>query len=84
MKCDSNLLEDYVEGFLDEVEQKRMEAHLQCCENCQRNYEQLVNEQKILLAQLNKPMMTHSQDDAIMQRIQTNTKLKKSWYTLKI
>ncbi|MFB7160215.1 MULTISPECIES: anti-sigma factor family protein [unclassified Lysinibacillus] len=84
MKCDSNLLEDYVEGFLDEVEQKKTEAHLQFCENCQREYEQLVNEQKTLFAQLNKPMMTHSQDDAIMQRIQTNTKRKKSWYTLKI
>ncbi|MEY9971274.1 hypothetical protein ABH966_001647 [Lysinibacillus sp. RC46] len=84
MKCDSNLLEDYVEGFLDEIEQKKMEAHLQFCENCQREYEQLVNEQKTLFAQLNKPMMTHSQGDAIMQRIQTNTKRKKSWYSLKI
>ncbi|MFJ6207099.1 anti-sigma factor family protein [Lysinibacillus sp. NPDC092081] len=84
MKCDSNLLEDYVEGFLDEIEQKKIEAHLQFCENCQREYEQLVNEQKTLFAQLNKPMMTHSQSDAIMQRIQTNTKRKKSWYSLKI
>lgn len=84
MKCDSNLLEDYVEGFLDEVEQKKMEDHLRFCENCQREYEHLLNEQKTLFAQLNEPMMTHSLGNAIMQRIQANTKRKKSWYSLKI
>lgn len=84
MKCDSNLLEDYIEGFLEDSEQQKMEAHLQYCKNCQSEYEQLVNEQKTLFAQLNKPMMTHSQADFIMQRIQTSTKRKKSWHTLKI
>lgn len=84
MKCNSNLLEDYIEGFLEDSEQQKMEAHLQYCKNCQSEYEQLVNEQKSLFAQLNKPMMTHSQADFIMQRIQTNTKRKKSWHTLKI
>ena len=82
MKCDSDFLEDYVEGFLDEDEQKKMEAHLQFCENCQLDYEQLLNEQNTLFAQLNIPKMTISQDNAIMQRI--NTKRRKSWYTLKI
>lgn len=84
MKCDANLLEDYIEGFLKEIEQKEMEAHLQSCENCQLEYEQLVNEQNALFAQLNKPRMANSQADAIMQRIQTNTKRKKSWHTLKM
>lgn len=84
MKCDSNLLEDYIEGFLENSEQQKIEAHLQYCKNCQSEYEQLVNEQKALFAQLNKPMMTHSQADFIMQRIQTNTKRKKYWHTLKI
>lgn len=84
MKCDSNLLDDYIEGFLDDVEQKKMEDHLQLCENCQREYEHLINEQKILFAHLNEPMMTYSQEDAIMQRIQTYTKRKKSWYSLKM
>jgi len=84
MKCDPNLLEDYVEGLLDEVEQKKTEAHLHLCENCQRQFEQLVNEQKTLFAQLNKPMVTHSQEVVIMQRIQAITRRKKSWYTLKI
>ena len=84
MKCDSNLLEDYLDGFLEGNEQQKVEAHLQYCKNCQTEYKQLVNEQKKLFAQLNKPMMTHSQADSIMQRIQTNTKRKKSWHTLKI
>ncbi|ALC85254.1 hypothetical protein AM499_05050 [Bacillus sp. FJAT-22090] len=84
MKCDSNLLEDYIEGFLKDSQQQKMEAHLQYCKNCQSEYEQLVNEQKTLFAQLNKLMMTHSQADFIMQRIQTNTKRKKSWNSLKI
>lgn len=84
MKCDLNLLEDYLEGFLEDNEQQKVEAHLQYCKNCQSEYKKLVNEQKTLFAQLNKPMMTHSQADVIMQRIQTNTKRKKSWHTLKI
>lgn len=84
MKCDTNLLEDYIEGFLKDSEQQKMEAHLQYCKNCQSEYEQLVKEQKTLFAQLNKPMMTPSQADFIMQRIHTNTKRKKSWHTLKI
>lgn len=84
MKCDSNLLEDYLEGFLEGNEQQKVEAHLQYCKNCQSEYKQLVNEQKTLFAQLNKPMMTHSQSDSIMKRIRTNTKRKKSWHTLKI
>lgn len=84
MKCDSNLLEDYVEGFLKTSEQQKMEAHLQSCKNCQSEHEQLINEQKTLFAQINTPLMTHSQADIIMQRVQTNTKRKKSWHTLKI
>lgn len=84
MKCDSNLLEDYVEGFLKEIEQKKMEAHLQSCENCQLEYEQLLNEQNGLFAQLNIPRMANSQADTIMQRIQTNTKRTKFWHTLKM
>jgi hypothetical protein len=84
MKCDSNLLEDYIEGFLEDSEQQKVEAHLKCCKNCQSEYKQLVNEQKTLFAQLNKPMMARSQADVIMQRIQTNIKRKKSWHTLKI
>lgn len=84
MKCEPNLLEDYVEGFLDEDEQKKIEAHLHFCEKCQREFEQLLNEQSMLFAQLNIPKMTNSQEEAIMQRIYTETKRKKSWYTLKI
>lgn len=84
MKCDSLLLEDYVEGFLEANKLQKLEAHLQYCRNCQNEYEQLVNEQKTLFAQLNKPMMKHSQADFIMQRIQTNTKRKKMWHSLKI
>lgn len=84
MKCNSYLLEDYVEGFLEEVERNKMETHLQSCKNCQLEYEQLLNEQKALIAQLNIPRMANSQADAIMQRIQTNEKHKKSWHTLKM
>ena len=84
MKCDSNLLEDYVEGFLETSDQQKIKTHLQCCEICQSEYEQLINEQKSKFAQLNTPMMTHSQAEVIMQRIQTNTKRKKSWHTLKM
>ena len=84
MKCDSNLLEDYIEGFLEDSEQQKMEDHLHNCKNCQSEYEQLVNEQKTLFAELNQPMMSHSQADFIMQRIQTSTKRKKAWHTLKI
>ncbi|WP_336045988.1 anti-sigma factor family protein [Solibacillus ferritrahens] len=84
MKCNSYLLEDYVEGFLEEVERNKMEAHLQSCTNCQLEYEQLLNEQKSLIAQLNIPRMANSQADAIMQRIQTNEKHKKSWHNLKM
>ena len=84
MKCNSYLLEDYVEGFLEEIERNEMEAHLQFCKNCQLEYEQLLNEQKTLIAQLSIPRMANSQADAIMQRIQTNVKHKKSWHTLKM
>ncbi len=84
MKCEPILLEDYIEGFLDEDEQKKIEDHLRFCKNCQREYEQLLNEQNILFAQLNIPKMTNSQEDAIMHHIYTDTKRKKSWYTLKI
>lgn len=84
MKCDLNVLEDYVEGFLEAKEQQKIENHLRYCKNCQNEYKQLVNEQKNLFAQLNTPMLTHSQSDAIMQRIQTDTKRKKTWHTLKI
>jgi len=84
MKCDLLLLEGYVEGFLDTSEQKKMEDHLKCCENCQSEYEQLVNEQKSLYAQLNTPILTNSQSNIIMQRIQTDSKRKKTWHTLKI
>ncbi|MBD8036197.1 zf-HC2 domain-containing protein [Solibacillus sp. A46] len=84
MKCNAYLLEDYVEGFLEEIERNKMEAHLHSCKNCQLEYEQLLNEQKTLIAQLNKPRMANSQADAIMQRIQTNVKHKKSWHTLKM
>ena len=82
MKCDFNLLEDYVEGFLKEIEQKKVEAHLQSCKKCQNEYKQLLNEQNYLFAQLNKPSMVNSQANAIMQRIQANTKRKKSWQTV--
>ncbi|MEA0562670.1 zf-HC2 domain-containing protein [Lysinibacillus irui] len=84
MKCEPILLEDYVEGFLDEDEQKKIEDHLQFCKNCQCEYEQLLNEQNILFAQLNIPKITSSKEDAIMHHIYTDTKRKKSWYTLKI
>ncbi|MEK4426149.1 zf-HC2 domain-containing protein [Solibacillus sp. FSL K6-1523] len=84
MKCDLNVLEDYVEGFLEAKEQQKIENHLRYCKNCQNEYKQLVNEQKNLFAQLNTPMLTHSQSDAIMQRIQMDTKRKKTWHTLKI
>ena len=57
---------------------------MQSCKNCQLEYEQLLNEQNTLIAQLNIPRMANSQADAIMQRIQTNTKYKKSWHTLKM
>ena len=84
MKCDSNLLEDYVEGFLKEIEHQKVEAHLKSCENCQNEYKQLIEEQNNLIAQLNIHSMANSQVDAIMQRIQKNTKRKNTWYTLKI
>ncbi len=84
MKCEPILLEDYVEGFLDEDEQKKIEDHLRFCKNCQREYEQLLNEQNTLFAQLNIPKMTNSKKDAIMHHIYNDTKRKKTWYTLKI
>lgn len=84
MKCDLNFLEDYVEGFLKEMEQKEVEAHLQSCKNCQLEYEQLLNEQNVLFEQLNKSRMASSQTDAIMQHIEKNAKRKKSWQTLKM
>lgn len=84
MKCDTNLLEDYVEGFLNEFEQKKITAHLQSCENCKHEYKQLLNEQNALFSQLNTPTMANSQADTIMQRIQTKTKRKKSLQTFKM
>lgn len=84
MKCDLELLEDFVEGFLGEAEQKKMEAHLQSCENCQIEYEQLLNEQNVLLTQLNLPKMANSQYDVIVQRIQKDNKHKKYWQTFKV
>lgn len=85
MKCDSLLLEDYVEGFLEADEVQKLEAHLQTCKSCQNEYQQLRNEQQSLVTQLNTPIIKYSsQADLIMQRIQTNTKRKKSWNSLKI
>lgn len=84
MKCDSELLEDYVEGFLETSELQKIEAHLVCCESCQNEYKQLVNEQKALVAQLNTTMMTHSQSHVIMKHIHSNAQRKKSWRTLNI
>ena len=85
MKCDSLLLEDYVEGFLEANELQKLEAHLQTCKSCQNEYQQLRNEQQILFAQLNTPIIKHSsQADLIMQHIQTNTKRKKLWHSLKL
>lgn len=85
MRCDSLILEDYVEGFLEANELQKLEAHLQTCKSCQNEYQQLRNEQQTLFAQLNTPIIKHSsQADLIMQRIQTNTKRKKLWHSLKI
>lgn len=84
MKCDLILLEDYVEGFLNEMEKKKVEAHLQSCAKCKLEYDQFIMEQNALLTQLNQPRKANSQSDTIMQRIQTNTKRKKSWQTLKM
>ena len=84
MKCDLLLLEDYIEGFLNTSEQKKVEDHLKCCKNCQSEYEQLVNEQKTIFTQLNTPMMTNSQSNIIMNRIQIDSKRKKNWNSLKV
>lgn len=85
MKCDSLLIEDYVEGFLEANELEKLEAHLQTCKSCQNEYQQLRKEQQTLFAQLNTPIIKHSsQADLIMQLIQTNTKRKKLWHSLKI
>lgn len=85
MKCDSLLLEDFVEGFLEANELQKLETHLQTCKSCQNEYKQLRNEQQALYAQLNTPIIKHSsQANLIMQRIQINTKRKKLWHSLKI
>ena len=84
MKCDLLLLEDYIEGFLDTSEQMKVEDHLKCCKHCQSEYEQLVHEQKSLFTQLNTPILTNSQSNIIMKRIQKDSKRKNSWHTLKI
>ncbi|KGR78590.1 anti-sigma factor family protein [Ureibacillus sinduriensis] len=84
MRCNNTLLEDYVEGFLNNEEKTELETHLSNCNKCQQNLINLKTEQRLLATTLNETQLKRSLTENVMQEIKIHKQIKARRHRYKI
>lgn len=76
MRCDEQLLEDYIEGFLTGTEKTALETHVTECLTCQQTLENLKMEQRLLATALNEEPVEPYPATHVLQNIQQHKQKK--------